>query len=99
LTKRIAERVLDAEMDTHLGYAKHAPQGKNTGNYRNGKSAKTVRSVHGDIELEVPRDRNSTFEPQRAGGSCRVLITALSPSKLAACPPAISRLTLPKSMV
>ncbi len=66
LTKRIAERVLDAEMDTHLGYAKHAPQGKNTGNYRNGKSAKTVRSVHGDIELEVPRDRNSTFEPQRA---------------------------------
>jgi len=64
LTKRIAERVLDAEMDSHLGYAKHAPQGKNTGNSRNGKSPKTVRSVHGDIELEVPRDRNSTFEPQ-----------------------------------
>ena len=49
LTKRIAERVLDAEMDSHLGYAKHAPQGKNTGNSRNGKSPKTVRSVHGDI--------------------------------------------------
>jgi putative transposase len=62
LTKRIAERVLDAEMDSHLGYAKHASQGKNTGNSRNGKSPKTVRSVHGDIELEVPRDRNSTFE-------------------------------------
>lgn len=64
LTKRIAERVLDTEMDSHLGYAKHAAHGKNTGNSRNGKSAKTVRSVHGDIELEVPRDRNSTFEPQ-----------------------------------
>ncbi len=39
LTKRIAERVLDAEMDSHLGYAMHAPQGKNTGNSRNGKSS------------------------------------------------------------
>lgn len=64
MTKRIAEPVLDAEIDSHLGYAKHAAHGKNTGNSRNGKSAKTVRSIHGDIELEVPRDRNSTFEPQ-----------------------------------
>jgi transposase-like protein len=48
LTKRIAERVPDAEMDSHLGYAKHSSHGKNTGNSRNGKSAKTVRSVHGD---------------------------------------------------
>ncbi|EKP0309970.1 IS256 family transposase, partial [Aeromonas veronii] len=64
LTKRLAERVLDAEMTAHLGYAKHASDGKNTGNSRNGKSAKTVRSVHGDIPLDIPRDRNGSFEPQ-----------------------------------
>lgn len=64
LTKRLAERALEAEMTAHLGYAKHATDGKNTGNSRNGKSAKTVRSVHGDIPLEIPRDRNGSFEPQ-----------------------------------
>ena len=64
LTKKVAERALEAEMESHLGYAKHDPSGKNTGNSRNGKSSKSVRSVHGEIELEVPRDRNGTFEPQ-----------------------------------
>lgn len=64
LTKRIAERALDAELDQHLGYNKHDPAGKNTGNSRNGKSRKTVRSIHGDMELEVPRDRQGEFEPQ-----------------------------------
>ena len=64
LTKRIAERALDAEMDHHLGYAKHDPKGKNTGNSRNGKSRKTVRSIHGDMELDIPRDREGEFEPQ-----------------------------------
>jgi transposase-like protein len=64
LTKKVAERALEAEMEEHLGYAKHEPAGKNTGNSRNGKSRKSVRSVHGDIELEVPRDRNGSFEPK-----------------------------------
>lgn len=64
LTKKLAERALEAEMEHHLGYPKNSPAGKNTGNSRNGKTAKTVRSVHGDIELEIPRDRNSSFEPQ-----------------------------------
>lgn len=64
LTKKVAERALEAEMESHLGYAKHDPSGKNTGNSRNGKGRKSVRSVHGEIELEVPRDRNATFEPQ-----------------------------------
>ncbi|WP_286241209.1 IS256 family transposase [Neptuniibacter halophilus] len=63
LTKKVAERVLDVEMNEHLGYAKNEPSGKNSGNSRNGKSRKSVRSIHGDIELEVPRDRNGTFEP------------------------------------
>ena len=64
LTKRIAERALDAEMDQHLGYSKHEAAGRNSGNSRNGKSRKTVRSIHGEIDLDVPRDRNGEFEPQ-----------------------------------
>lgn len=63
LTKKLAKRALDAEMEHHLGYPKNSPSGKNTGNSRNAKTAKTVRSVHGDIELDIPRDRNSSFEP------------------------------------
>jgi transposase-like protein len=64
LTKKVAERALEAEIESHLGYAKHEPAGKNTGNSRNGKGRKSVRSVHGEIDLVVPRDRNSTFEPK-----------------------------------
>lgn len=64
LTKKVTERALNAEMEQHLGYAKHAPEGKSSGNSRNGKSTKTVRSVHGDIELDIPRDRKGTFTSQ-----------------------------------
>ncbi|WP_337843477.1 IS256 family transposase [Rheinheimera sp.] len=64
LTKKLAERALEAEMEQHLGYAKHDAAGKNSGNSRNGKSRKTVRSIHGDIDIETPRDRNGSFEPQ-----------------------------------
>ena len=51
-------------MEQHLGYSKHEVAGRNTGNSRNGKSRKTVRSIHGEIELEVPRDCNGEFDPQ-----------------------------------
>ena len=64
LTKRVAERALEAEMDHHLGYPKNDPAGNNTGNSRKTKGRKKVRSVHGEIELEVPRDRNGHFDPQ-----------------------------------
>lgn len=64
LTKKVAERALEAEMEMHLGYSKNEPSGRNTGNSRNGKTRKSVRSTDGDIELEVPRDRNGTFEPK-----------------------------------
>ena len=64
LTRKLAERALEAEMESHLGYSKHDSTGKNTGNSRNGKGRKSVRSVLGDIDLEVPRDRNSTCEPK-----------------------------------
>jgi transposase-like protein len=64
LKKRIVERTLDAEMDNHLGYTKHDPKGHNSGNSRNGKGKKTVVIDDEPVELEPPRDRNGSFEPQ-----------------------------------
>jgi putative transposase len=64
LKKKIIERTLDAEMDNHLGYTKHNPEGHNSGNSRNGRGKKTVVIDSEQVELEPPRDRNSTFKPQ-----------------------------------
>ena len=64
LTKRLYERVLEGEMTHHLGYPPQAPEGRNTGNSRNGKTTKTVKSDRADIPLAIPRDRNGEFEPQ-----------------------------------
>jgi putative transposase len=63
LSKQLMERMLQGEMTHHLGYEKHAPEGHHTGNSRNGKSKKTVKTGNGDIEIEVPRDRISEFQP------------------------------------
>lgn len=63
-TKAILERAMAAELTHHLGYEPHAVDGKNTGNSRNGKSKKTVKGDFGELPIETPRDRNSTFEPQ-----------------------------------
>lgn len=67
LSKRLMERMLESEMTHHLGYEKHAVEGKNTGNSRNGKAIKTVKTGNGDITVEVPRDRTATFEPMLVG--------------------------------
>lgn len=64
LTKAIIERALGAELTSHLGYEPHSAEGKNSGNSRNGTSRKTLKSDLGDLSIEVPRDRNSEFEPQ-----------------------------------
>jgi putative transposase len=64
LTKAILERALDAELTEHLGYKKHDPAGYKSGNSRNGKTKKTLKGDFGELELETPRDRNATFEPQ-----------------------------------
>lgn len=64
LTKAVVEHCLEAELDTHLGYKKHAPEGKGTGNSRNGRSRKTLKGEHGQVEIEIPRDRNGSYEPQ-----------------------------------
>jgi putative transposase len=64
LKKRLIEKAMDAEITHHLGYEKHSPSGKNTGNSRNGKSPKTIKSDSGEISIVVPRDRNGSFEPR-----------------------------------
>lgn len=63
LSKRLLERMFDSELTHHLGYEKHAAEGRNSGNSRNGKTTKTIKTNHGELELAVPRDRNSNFEP------------------------------------
>lgn len=57
------QEMLEAEMDTHLGYEKHDVQNKQTTNSRNGKSKKTITSEYGEQEISIPRDRLSEFEP------------------------------------
>ena len=65
LNKTVIEAALDEEMAEHLGYDKHAPEGRNRGNSRNGKRSKTLLTDScGEIEVEVPRDRDGSFEPQ-----------------------------------
>ena len=64
LTKMTVEAALKGEMDHHLGYEKNASDGHHTGNSRNGYSTKTLKGDHGEFELQTPRDRNATFEPQ-----------------------------------
>ena len=63
LTKMVIEGALEGELDDHLGYGKHDPAGRDGGNSRNGYRAKTVLTEAGPVELSVPRDRDSSFEP------------------------------------
>ena len=63
LTKTVLETALEAELTDHLGYDKHDPAGRNGENSRNGTRAKTVLTELGPVEIDVPRDRDGTFEP------------------------------------
>lgn len=63
LQKRLLEKAMGAELTAHLGYAKHDPAGRNTGNSRNGTSPKAIQGEFGKVDLAVPRDRNGSFEP------------------------------------
>ena len=56
--------MLAAELTAHLGYAKYAPEGRNSGNSRNGKYRRKVKSSTGEVSVAVPRDRKGEFEPQ-----------------------------------
>ena len=64
LTKMVIEGALEGELDDHLGYGKHEPEGRDGGNSRNGRRAKTVLTDTGPVEISVPRDRDSSFEPK-----------------------------------
>ena len=63
LTKALLERALQAELTDHLGHKKHAPVVNRSGNARNGASAKTIKGNFGTLPIEIPRDRDSSFEP------------------------------------
>ena len=67
LKKALIERALGAELTDHLGYERGDPAGRGSGNSRNGVSAKTVLTEDGEVQIEVPRDRAGTFEPQLFG--------------------------------
>ena len=61
MLQHMINRSLETEMQAHVG---HVPHGRSAGNTRNGKSRKTVRSTVGELQVETPRDRAGTFEPQ-----------------------------------
>ncbi|MDD5760224.1 MAG: IS256 family transposase [Desulfobulbaceae bacterium] len=63
LTKALLERAMQAEITDHLGYPRNAPEGKNSGNSRNGSYKKKLKGDFGEIDVAVPRDRNGSFEP------------------------------------
>jgi transposase-like protein len=64
LTGRVLQKILEAEMDEHLGHEKHDNAGDNSGDSRNGHSKKNVLTENQEVALKIPRDRNGTFEPQ-----------------------------------
>jgi putative transposase len=64
LTKMVLESALEGEISDHLGYPSGDPAGRNGGNSRNGRRSKTVLTEIGPVDIEVPRDRQSTFEPK-----------------------------------
>ena len=64
LTKLLVEKALDAEMTEHLGHDRHAPVANPAGNARNGRSRKTLKGEFGALPIEVPSDRQGSFEPQ-----------------------------------
>jgi transposase-like protein len=64
LVKLTVETALNAELDEHLSYEKHAPFGRGSGNNRNGTTAKRLKGQHGEVAIDTPRDRNGSFDPQ-----------------------------------
>ena len=67
MTGRLLERMLEGELTDHLGYEKHDVAGHHSGNSRNGKNSKTVKTDTGEVTIDVPRDRNGEFEPEIVG--------------------------------
>ena len=74
LTKTVLETALEAELTDHLGYEKHDPAGRNGANSRNGTRSKQVITEVGPVEVEVPRDRDGSFEPRIVPKRARRLV-------------------------
>ena len=64
VTKAVLKRALDEDLTDHLGYERHDPAGRDSGNSRNGTTPKTVLTDIGAIDLDVLRDRNGAFAPR-----------------------------------
>jgi transposase-like protein len=64
LTKRLVERAMEVELTDHLGYEPHAEPPGGAGNTRNGTSAKTLITEHGQVPIDAPRDRDGSFQPK-----------------------------------
>lgn len=64
VTRAVLERALSEELTAHLGYEKHDPVGRGSGNSRNGSTPKTLLTDVGAVDLEVPRDRAGSFDPK-----------------------------------
>lgn len=83
LHAKVYEGMLEGEMENHLGYEKNAPEGKNSGNSRNGCYPKTIQTEYGQSTIEIPRDRSGDFEPvvvpkhQKRGLSIERLVISL----------------------
>ena len=69
--KDLLQELLEAELDVSLGYDKSKKDGVNTDNKRNGHFPKTVKSAFGELQLDIPRDRNGEFEPEIVQKYCR----------------------------
>jgi len=86
LTKTVIETALDEEMTDHLGYDKHDPTGRGSGNSRNGTRPKTVLTDNvGPVQIDVPRDRDATFDPvivkkrqRRLGGVDTIVLSLVA---------------------
>ena len=101
MTKAVIERALQAEMTHELGYARDDPAGAGTGNSRNGSGRKTISTTNGPVTIDVPRDRNGTFEPKivpkrarRLGQIDEMILSLYS----AVCRPATSKRICSKYM-
>ena len=83
LVQQVMQTALDTELTDHLGYELHSSDGWGSGNSRNGSYPKTVATEIGDVRLDIPRDRNGSFEPQTVPVGSRRL--SVSTNKLCRC--------------
>lgn len=97
LTKRLLESVLEGEMADHLGYDKHDALGRNGGNSRNGTRSKTVLTDVGSVEIDVPRDRDGSFEPKIVAKRQKRLTGSTPASAARSKPAATSPTSRPRS--